>query len=303
MNASSDDIKIIDCHTHLYPSELKDHLVEWGRDRKEYYWMHLMKEEEGRQSIQDWPTVKEFLNAMDEASIEKAILLGWYWERQETCVWHNDWMFNCMKEYPSRFLAFAAVQPRDGYKSVIEDLKQRRDQGFVGVGEIFHKVQQFDMRDEEWERILRWIESVNWPVNLHVTDPVGKEYKGRVMGELADYVGLAKKHPNLKIILAHLGGLLGFYEANTHVKSILKNVYYDLSALPRLYDLKIIQTLIEVVGAKKVIFGSDYPLKLYPNLKKAEFKKFVEDICFNLSGREAVLKEVMSGNIKNILGL
>ena len=51
-----------------------------------------------------------------------------------------------------------------------------------------------------------------WPVTYHVTEPVGHEYPGRTPTPFEDFLWLAREFPDLKIILAHAGGLFPFYE-------------------------------------------------------------------------------------------
>ena len=44
------------------------------------------------------------------------------------------------------------------------------------------------------------------------------------------------------------------------VKESLKNVYFDTAASPFLYDPAIYRSAVQIVGAEKILFGSDYPL-------------------------------------------
>ena len=44
------------------------------------------------------------------------------------------------------------------------------------------------------------------------------------------------------------------------VPEIIKNVYFDTAASPFLYRPEIFTTVAGLVGADRVLFGSDYPL-------------------------------------------
>jgi uncharacterized protein len=44
----------------------------------------------------------------------------------------------------------------------------------------------------------------------------------------------------------------------------LPNVLYDTAASPLLYDSGVWQRVTSVVGEGRVLFGSDFPLNLYP---------------------------------------
>ena len=51
-----------------------------------------------------------------------------------------------------------------------------------------------------------------------------------------------------------------FYELMPEIESSFTNVYYDSSATPLLYKKNIFELAVKIVGAEKVLFGSDYPL-------------------------------------------
>ena len=81
------------------------------------------------------------------------------------------------------------------------------------------------------------------------------------------------------MILAHAGGLLPFYELNPRLRPELSNAYYDLAACPLLYDASLYRLLIETVGYEKIVWGSDYPLRVFPQKQKApDFIVFLEEV-------------------------
>jgi predicted TIM-barrel fold metal-dependent hydrolase len=132
------------------------------------------------------------------------------------------------------------------------------------------------------------------PVNLHVTDPDGRKYPGRVETPLADFTRLAREFPTVTFILAHWGGLLPLRDASARE---LTNVFYDTAASPLLYDAGVWRRFIEAVGAERVLFGSDYPLNLYPKLEAGpEMKLLVAEAEAGGAG-EAVLR----GNATRLL--
>ena len=70
-------------------------------------------------------------------------------------------------------------------------------------------------------------------------------------------------------LLAHWGGGLLFREASPAARPGLANVVYDTAASPLCYDDRIWRAALDVVPPSKVIFGSDYPLILYPKTEAA----------------------------------
>jgi uncharacterized protein len=71
---------------------------------------------------------------------------------------------------------------------------------------------------------------------------------------------LATSFPDLKLICGHWGGGLPFYELMPEVRAATRNVWYDTAASPYLYDPRIYAAAKLLVGAEKLLFGSDYPL-------------------------------------------
>lgn len=65
-----------------------------------------------------------------------------------------------------------------------------------------------------------------------------------------------------------MGGGLPFYEMNPRYKELFQNVRYDTAANPLLYDIKSIKTVISMVGPNRLLYGSDFPLLLYPSVKR-----------------------------------
>ena len=159
------------------------------------------------------------------------------------------------------------------------------------------------MRDPRWLKIIEFAIDADWPVSFHVSDPVGRPMPNRAPTPFEDFQWLATTYPELKIILAHWGGLLPFHELNAHVSKVFANVWYDMAASPLLYDSRIFRTVVDIVGEDKILYGSDYPLLLYPSLRKEpDFATFLEEIRLSgLSGRER--EKILGGNLARLLGL
>jgi predicted TIM-barrel fold metal-dependent hydrolase len=175
-----------------------------------------------------------------------------------------------------------------GTQNPIESLKKSKDLGFLGIGECHPWLQGSSIQNDNWMNCMQFACDQGWPVTFHVTEPVGHDYPGRVQTPLEEFLWLARQLPALKIILAHAGGLFPFYELNPKIRPELKNVYYDLAACPLLYDPSIYRKLIETVGMEKILWGTDYPLRIFPATQKVpDFKSFQ-----NLISKEANLTDV-----------
>lgn len=149
-----------------------------------------------------------------------------------------------------------------------------------------------------WPDRIRWFTSLPWehpeaamPVLLHPTVPQGAEAMGIAPHNLFWSVGftydttlaVAKmifsgffdRHPNLKLIASHGGGMLpylvGRFEMGDRVEfdhlremkrkptDYLRHIHYDSIT----YDLAPLRYLIEVAGASQVMLGTDWPHRVH----------------------------------------
>ncbi len=301
--ASRQSAGVIDAHTHAYPPEIFSDPAGWARARGEHHWAELAgPRADGKRSLQGFADRGAMLRAMDAAEVERCVLLGWYWERHETCVWHNAVMAEWLRASPDRFSAFASVQPLSGAEA-LEDLRRTRDAGFCGVGEVFPAAQGFAMDEPGWEKVLAWAEKEKIPVNLHVPEPAGRDYPGYVASSLRDYQKLARTHPRVNFIFAHWAGLLPLLALNPSVRTDLRNVYYDTAASPLLYDPEVYRRVADAVGAERILFGSDYPLRVFPReQREPDFARPLAEVQKSgLTRKELAL--VLGGNARKLLGL
>ena len=268
---------IIDAHTHRYANEVISDPECFAKKHKELHWLELVSPND-KKCLQGWVSEDQMIEDMEEDGVDKTVLLGWYWENPETCIMQNDWCANWLSQNPDKFIGFVSLHPN--LKNPIEELKKRQDQGFMGMGECHPWLQGSSPMEDNWMECMQFASDRSWPVTYHVTEPVGHNYRGRTPTPFEDLLWLVRAFPELKIILAHAGGLFPFYELNPKIRPELENVYYDLAACPLLYDPVLYGKLIEVVGPGKILWGTDYPLRIFPKSQKkpdfATFRNFIE---------------------------
>lgn len=133
------------------------------------------------------------------------------------------------------------------------------------------------------------------PVLIHTNEPLGHLYPGKTPNTLGQIYRLIRKFPDNKIILAHWGGGIFFFNLlKKEVKETLSNVYFDTAASPFLYDPEIYRVAKNIAGLDKILFGTDFPL-LKPERYFKEFEK---------AGLSAEEKERICGvNAAELLGI
>ena len=128
----------------------------------------------------------------------------------------------------------------------------------------------------------------------HASEPVGHEYPGKGAITPDMLYPLIIKFPDLTLVCAHWGGGLPFYALMPEVKKAMSNLCFDTAASPFLYSPQIYNQVIQLIGADKILFGSDYPL-LAPSRLLKEIK--------SLGLPVETEHQLLSGNAQRLLGI
>jgi len=292
---------IIDAHTHAFPAAAVEDPGSWAEAHNELHWRDLVLPSKGKASLQGWVKNHSFPEFMDRDNIDRCVLLGWYWETPKTCDLHNQEMGESLQNFPDRFSALAAVHP-DG-PSPDRLVSWALENRFAGFGELHPTVQGSSLQDPFWSELANRASEAGLVFNFHVTEPIGRKHTGRIPTSFEDFLHFIENHPKLKIILSHWGGGLFLYELNPYVRQRFQNVTYDTSASPLLYGPKIFSTALDIVGAEKILFGSDFPLKLYPRKKdQPGWKRFLDDIQAQKIA-PGDTDSILGGNAQQLFGL
>ena len=278
---------IIDCHTHIFPDEVR-------KDREAY-----CKRDQGFSSIYKdsnarMAGVKDLIASMDEYRIERSIICGFPWNEPELCSLHNRYLMESASQYPHRLIVFIILLFSDpGWSE--KELEVCLKEGAKGVGEIAFYSREMTPRDiGAVKPILTQMEKNGIPLLLHVNETLGHSYPGKGVTPLERFYDLVVSFPNLPIVLAHWGGGLPFYELMPEVAKAMANVYYDTAASPYLYSKKIYAVVREIVGIKKVLFGSDFPL-----LSPLKYFQELEDSGLSKEDQ----RKILGLNLSTLLGL
>ena len=244
---------IIDIHTHVFPAHVR-------QNRDQYF-----AAEPAFKLLYDSPKSEligatKLLKAMDEYGVDKSIIFGFPWSNSDTYQFHNDYIMEAVLKHPDRFLGLGCFDPADEQSFV--ETERCLDGGLSGIGELaFYRSGIDDSALEQLNPIMKICRNRDLPVLIHTNESVGHQYHGKTPITLVQIYHLIERFPDNNIILAHWGGGLFFYNLmKKEVKDRLKNVYFDTAASPFLYDPAVYRIAIEIVGAEKILFGTDYPL-------------------------------------------
>jgi predicted TIM-barrel fold metal-dependent hydrolase len=205
-------------------------------------------------------TAEDLITSMDKNNVDISVVLNYGWTIQEICVETNDYILEAVSRYSGRLVGFCTVQPKAG-EAAISEIERCARNGASGIGEMRPDIQGFDLGDEETMRpIVEVAERHNLIFLIHASEPIGHLYPGK--GNITPDIlyRFSTNFPELRIVLAHWGGGLPFYTLMPEVASALKNTFFDTAASPLLYNPHIFECVAQIVGAEKILFGTDNPL-------------------------------------------
>ena len=246
-------MNLIDVHTHFFPDEMKSNRMKYCKIDANFN--QLYANEDAQICTED-----DLEILLNNNSKLKLVIQSIGYIDYELTKYTNDFLIDLSKKY-SRVKTLGSINPSWGSDKCIEELKRINKLGISGIGELHPDIQGFDLLDFNlMNPIVDYIIENKMIFSIHSSEPVGHKYNGK--GEMYPSIlySFALQYPRLKIIFAHLGGGLPIYFLMPEVSKQLKNVYFDTAAIDFLYDSSIVKIFEQILGDKKILFGSDYGL-------------------------------------------
>ena len=278
---------IIDFHTHVFSPKIKKNRGQYIDSDPCFAILYSNK-------VAKLTTADELIDSMDKAGVDVSVILNIGWTTHELCVETNDYILESITRYPDRLVGFCSVQPQS-FEAALNEIERCAKGGIKGVGEIRPDMQLFDLRDEQlMQPLVDTLKRYNLIFLTHASEPVGHIYpgKGAVTPEML--YPFITNNPDLTIVCSHWGGGLPFYTLMPEVKSAMANAYFDTAASPLLYNHQVYEQVVQLVGADKIVFGSDYPL-----LEQSRVLKDIESCDLP----EETKNLILAGNAQRLLGI
>ena len=276
---------IIDFHTHIFSPRIKEDPAEYiARDP-----CFAALYSSPRAKI---ATADELIAAMDRDGVDISVVLNIGWATPELCIETNDYIMESVARFPKRLVGFGAIQPRF-MDAALAEIERCAAGGLKGVGELRPDVQAFDITDGVlMTPLVAALVKHKQILLTHASESVGHQYPGKGTITPDILYRFIAAFPQLTVVCAHWGGGLPFFALMPEVKKALSNVYFDTAASPFLYSPWIYPQVVSLVGADKILFGSDYPL-MPPNRLLTEIKSL------GLPGETESL--ILGGNAERLL--
>jgi aminocarboxymuconate-semialdehyde decarboxylase len=269
------------------------------------------------------------IKALDEMQIDMQALspspiLLFYWEDAEVAAHfsrrQNEAIQRVVKEHPDRFVGFGSV-PLQSVADSIAIAEEAKSMGLRGL-EIGNAVGERPLDDPMFEPFFAAAQKLDLLLFVHpleggvdADDPLAPvlgnvlhfTFRTTLMIERMILKGMFEKYPNLRLCLSHGGGLLTFniwrldhsYSLRADLKktipekpsAYLKKMYFDTIV----HSVTALQYLVQVVGAERVVLGTDYPMGM------GDFATVKRVMQLNVSEFER--EQVLGGNAAHALNL
>ena len=227
-------MKLIDIHTHIYPQRVARKAAESIR---KFYELDT-KEMDG--------TVETLLDHGNQAGIDRFVVLPVAMAPERTR--HiNEFILEQVAQQP-RFLGFGTIHA--AMENITDEVEFVMEQGLRGL-KMHPDSQVFNIDDERLFPAYEMIQD-KIPVMLHMGDPrYDYSHPARLRRVLENF-------PRLQVIAAHFGGYSMYETAYELLYD--KDCIFDISSSMMFMDDGIAEKFINIYGAERMAFGTDYPL-------------------------------------------
>lgn len=244
--------------------------------------------------------IGETIRMMDSIDIDYAVVLGTDFEmvneHRMTNDEYMDWLFErCSID--RRFIPFISVDPNKGEEALrsIERLVKK----YAPKGIKMYPATGFNPDDPKFDDYWDLVDDLDLVVTTHAgiaMPPLDERFCHPRM-----FARVAERHPDMKIIVAHLGGK--FHEEIFPLMEEHDNVYTDCSSLQGWIpeDRSMVWKRLDSVTSRfpdRVVFGTDFPL--YEFVSAEQFIRLIRDGDW---GSERIKDGLFGRNMGRVLGI
>jgi len=169
----------------------------------------------------------------------------------EQVVSANDRTLQLAQQHSDMIIGFCRLNPTHEKRFLLQEITRCIENG--NLKGIKLSVER-NARSPQLDPILEACARLNVPVLYHAWyKTIGKAMDESTPADIAD---LARRHPGVTLIMAHLtaGGIRGVLDIQPY-----PNVYVDTSGSQPFSG--IIEYALEALGAERILYGSDMPIR------------------------------------------
>jgi uncharacterized protein len=257
---------LIDAHTHLFAPSQRDERADLAA--RDATFAEMYADPAAKMAVSG-----DLLAELDAAGIDVAA--GFAFAHAADIDRQNRHLLEAAAASGGRVTALATVNPAlPGWRAEAEDALRAGARGF---GELRPHNQGWDPLGPRSKELCELAAAHDAVLLWHTSEPVGHRYPGKLGGITpSELIELAAAFPATRMVAAHLGAGASFYLQMPELQAAIKALYFDTAAGSLLYHERTVARLVDVVGADRVLFGSDYPL-LSPGRQVAKLRAALPD--------------------------
>ena len=233
----------------------------------------------------------------------------------------NDHLVGVQQQYPKKFIGLGTL-PMQDITLAIKELERCKKIGLPGV-EIGSHIENKNLDDASFFPLWEAAQDLDMAIFVHPWDMMGQDkmpnyFLPWLVGMPAEtslaicsmiFGGVFDKFPKLKVMFAHGGGsfphTLGRVSHGWHCRPDLWNVNNIKDPVEYVgkfwvdgitHNQDALRYLIQVFGAEKIMYGTDYPFPL-GDLEHGKFIEEMKDVS------AATKVQLFEGSVLNWLGL
>jgi len=208
------------------------------------------------------------------------------WEADQWAMRINDDLARIITDYPGKFVALGSVGFGDLQRSIVEVDRCVDQLGFSGF-QIFSNISNRLLDSPEFAAVLKHIARLGMPVHLHPAVPsnrIGMTSPSQFLGLGFPFdtslsavrliqSGLFDEAPDIKLIVAHVGGVIPYLWGRLEIFSAAPSTIHDSAHLRHpigyylsklyvdtvCYQVAALQCCYEVMGGEHLLYGTDHP--------------------------------------------
>jgi predicted TIM-barrel fold metal-dependent hydrolase len=161
----------------------------------------------------------------------------------------NSFLLELERTQPARIRGYAVVNP-NYQRHALTEAARCLDSGMIGIKLAASRRADDPLLDS----ICRLAAERRVPVLHHVWQHRRREYAGQEASDAVELGRLARRHPKVNFLLAHIGGGGDWIHSLAAVRN-LSNVYVDLSGSG--VDGGMLEACVENAGVERLVWGCD----------------------------------------------
>lgn len=233
---------IVDAHCHIYPPKIAARAVD---SVGEFYHIPMLGVPAEAGII---PGTPEHLLAISEGTGITHHLVHSVAVKAQTVESINDFIAGECARHPN-FIGFAAMH--QDYADPRAELVRAKAAGLRGI-KIHPDTQGVNLDDDRLMRVYEIAQELGLPVLIHMGDyRYDYSHPRRLRRVLHEF-------PDLVVCGAHFGGWSVFDLAVEYLAD--ERCYLDCSSSMKFIGLRRTRELIDIYGADRILFGSDFPM-------------------------------------------